>query len=62
MIADARAGRVGAGDCVVLVVTGAGWKDLSRFAARSRDLPLIAAGEVPAAVGRWMAARSGPAS
>jgi threonine synthase len=62
VIADARAGRVGAGDCVVLVLTGAGWKDLSRFAARSRDLPLIAAGEVPAAVGRWMAARSGPAS
>jgi hypothetical protein len=44
------------------VLTGAGWKDLGRFAAAGRDLPLIAAGEVPAAVGRWMAARPGPAS
>jgi threonine synthase len=57
-IEDARRGRIGSGDCVAFIVTGAGWKDLSRFAAHSMDLPLISTAEVPAAVDGWIRARS----
>lgn len=56
-IEDARRGRIGSSDCVVLIITGAGWKDLSRFAARSGALPLISAAGVPAAVDDWIRAQ-----
>jgi threonine synthase len=56
-IEDAHRRRIGSGDSVVLIVTGAGWKDLSRFTTHGRDLPLVSAAEVPAAVDDWIRAR-----
>ncbi|WP_183176441.1 pyridoxal-phosphate dependent enzyme [Amycolatopsis bartoniae] len=39
LIRDVRNRRVNERDHPVLLLTGAGWKDLSRFAARTRELP-----------------------
>jgi threonine synthase len=56
-IADAGRGRIGSADSVVMIVTGAGWKDLGRFAGSSAHLPPITTAEVPAAVDDWITAR-----
>jgi threonine synthase len=53
-IADARSGRLGRDDRVVLVVTGAGWKDLGRYASQAAELPLISGADVAAAVAEWI--------
>ncbi len=55
LIADAEAGRVGAGDDVVLVMSGAGWKDLGRFGPDAEGLPIVPVDDVAGRVDDWAA-------
>src|SRR5699024_6872337 len=44
--ADAAAGRIGPADCVSVILTGSGLKDLTRFSARQAPLDLVEPTEV----------------
>lgn len=56
LLRDVDEGRVGADDHPVLVLSGAGWKDLGRFAADTARLATIALDEVHGRVDTWAAA------
>ncbi len=58
---DARAGRLGNDAQVVLVLTGAGWKDLTRSAGHLPDDQPVAVAAVPDIVDRWARTLSVPA-
>ncbi|TDD70742.1 pyridoxal-phosphate dependent enzyme [Jiangella aurantiaca] len=60
LIADVEARRVGSDDDVVLVLSGAGWKDLGRFVPDAGELPVVSVDDITARVDDW-AARVGPA-
>ncbi|GAA4664500.1 pyridoxal-phosphate dependent enzyme [Amycolatopsis dongchuanensis] len=53
LTADVHAGRVGGEDEPVLVLTGAGWKDLNRFAPDLARISPLGLDEVPAAIDAW---------
>jgi threonine synthase len=59
LIADVDAGRVGAGAEPVLVLSGAGWKDLGRFATDAARLPVVPVDDVAGRVDHWAAGLSG---
>ena len=56
---DVEDGRLGPGDHPVLILTGAGWKDLGRYAAPAAELPVVALAGVASHVDGW-ASRLGP--
>lgn len=56
LIADVERGRVGPDDHPVLILTGAGWKDLGRFAADAGRLPTVPLDAVTARIEDWAAA------
>ncbi|SDU63508.1 pyridoxal-phosphate dependent enzyme [Jiangella alkaliphila] len=64
LMIDAERGRIGPGDHPVLVLSGAGWKDLGRFGADAATLPVVAlpelAGRVDDWAGRQRSARDAP--
>lgn len=53
VIADAESGQVGAHDQAVLVLTGAGWKDLARWTGGAGRIPTIGVGDVTGSVASW---------
>lgn len=53
VIRDVAAGRLGGTDHPVLVLTGAGWKDLDRFAAAAERIPEVGLDGVAERVDRW---------
>jgi threonine synthase len=55
LAADAAAGRLGPDDHPVLVLTGAGWKDLGRFAGPASSIPVVTVGEIGSRVDQWLA-------
>jgi threonine synthase len=55
LTADVAAGRVGPADHPVLVLTGAGWKDLGRFAGPASSIPVVTVGQIGTRVDQWMA-------
>ncbi|GAA3810572.1 pyridoxal-phosphate dependent enzyme [Amycolatopsis tucumanensis] len=57
LIDDVRRGRIGSHDDVVLVVTGAGWKDLNRFHGDAERLRTVAVRDVATNVDDWMSSR-----
>jgi threonine synthase len=56
LMRDVQRGRVGTGDHPVLILTGAGWKDLSRFAGDAAGLSGVTLGEVAGRIDAWAAA------
>ncbi|PXY28649.1 pyridoxal-phosphate dependent enzyme [Prauserella flavalba] len=50
---DVAEARIGAGAHVVLILTGAGWKDLGRFGAEAAAIDPAELDEVPARVDDW---------
>lgn len=60
VLADVRAGRVGPGDRVAVVLTGAGYKDVDalRRLAGARDVPVVPASVVPHVLGRLAEGRT----
>lgn len=56
LLADVERNRVRWRDHVVLVLTGAGWKDLARFADRARVIPLVQLSDVAASIENWFTA------
>lgn len=59
LIEDLENRRLGASDHPVLILTGAGWKDLSRFTTEAEHLPLVDPGEVTERIDKWIAAPHG---
>ncbi|TDC53960.1 pyridoxal-phosphate dependent enzyme [Jiangella ureilytica] len=59
LIADVEAGRIGSGADVVLVLSGAGWKDLGRFGPGAGTLPVVAVDDIAGRVADWAAGSSG---
>lgn len=57
LVRDAGAGRVGPADHPVLILSGAGWKDLGGFAAAAADVPEIGFTDVGHRVDRWVTDR-----
>lgn len=55
LIADVRSGRVGRDDHPVIVLTGAGWKDLGRFGAAADRIPVVSVDDVSQRVDTWVA-------
>lgn len=55
LIVDCDRGRVGGDDHPVLILSGAGWKDLGRFAADAERLPVVDHNEVSTYVDSWAA-------
>lgn len=53
LISDMERGRLTAHDTPVLVITGAGWKDLARFGQGASLLPTIDVGNLPQTVAEW---------
>lgn len=53
MLEDVARRRLHATDHPVLVLTGAGWKDLARFAADADRIPLITINEVARHIDKW---------
>nr|WP_281387160.1 pyridoxal-phosphate dependent enzyme [Jiangella mangrovi] len=62
LVADVERGRVAPDSRPVLVLSGAGWKDLGRIAAATSDLPVVAATEVAHHIGTWFDGRNGQSS
>lgn len=54
LIQDVERGRVTTADHPVLVLTGAGWKDLGRFATDADRLPTVRLEDVTEHVDRWV--------
>ncbi|WP_344232991.1 pyridoxal-phosphate dependent enzyme [Kribbella hippodromi] len=57
-LADADRGRLRADARPLLILTGAGWKDLGRFAPDASRLPTVAVGSVSQHVDEWIEAVS----
>ena len=56
LMRDVERGRVGRDDHPVLILTGAGWKDLGRFAADADRLPTVDLSEIAERMDKWAAA------
>jgi threonine synthase len=54
VMSDAGRGKLDGDDIIVLLITGAGWKDLGSFSAAAADLPRLDVAAIPEAVGRWI--------
>lgn len=53
LITDVADRRVGSGDDVVLLLSGAGWKDLGRFGPDAEELPVVSVEDVTRRVDDW---------
>lgn len=53
LIRDLDQGRIGQDDHPVLILTGAGWKDLSRFATDTDHLPVVDLSDVTEHIDKW---------
>ncbi|WP_162606251.1 pyridoxal-phosphate dependent enzyme [Jiangella asiatica] len=53
LIRDVGTDRVGRDDHPVLILSGAGWKDLGRFAGAAADLPVVSFPDVAGRVDEW---------
>ncbi len=53
VLRDRAQGRLRPADHPVLVLTGAGWKDLARFATDAEQVPLVTIDELPQHVDKW---------
>lgn len=56
LMRDAERGRIARDDHPVLILTGAGWKDMGRFAADADRLPTVALDDVAERMDSWAAA------
>lgn len=56
LIDDLEQGRLHHDSHPVLILTGAGWKDLSRYTSEAENLPLVALPEVSERIDKWAAA------
>lgn len=59
LVLDHECGRIGADDHPVMILTGAGWKDLSRLTAEAERVALVDLGEVTDRIDKWFAAFGG---
>lgn len=55
LIDDVEHDRLEPGSHPVLILTGAGWKDLSRFTADAEQIPLVDLGDVSEHIEKWVA-------
>lgn len=58
LIEDRDDGRIAAADHPVLILTGAGWKDLARFSTDAERIPLVETAEVPGRIEEWAVSHS----